>query len=268
MSGHAAAAGSATSARDPRVARAARLLRDPAAGRAEGAVAVDGDELLAEGLAAGLAPELVLEDRDRVGEPAPWRDLLPPDVAAAPAGPDALRALAALGQPPRVVAVLALPPAAPATPLPPGAVVVCELGDAGNVGSIVRTAAALGVPRVVPCGGGADPLERRALRASLGTALRPGLVSDPAPSLAWIAARPDRPPLAAAVPRGGVAPEALPPEVAVVLGRERTGLTATEVAACEMAVTIPAPGFESLNVAAAAAILLYARTRAGPSQGA
>ncbi|HEU4976447.1 MAG TPA: TrmH family RNA methyltransferase [Baekduia sp.] len=247
-----------TSARDPRVVRAARLLRDPAACRAAGAVAVDGDDVLDEALAAGLEPELVLEDPGRAAEPAPWRARLAGRVAPAHAGPDALRALAALGQPPRVVAVLRLPTAPPPAPLPGGAVVLCELGDAGNVGSIVRTAAALGVPRVVPCGAGADPLVRRALRASLGTVLRPGLVSTRAPSVAALAAEPDRPPLAAAVPTGGVAPDALPAGAAVVLGRERTGLTGAEVAACDLAVTIPAPGFESLNVAAAAAILLYA----------
>ena len=47
--------------------------------------------------------------------------------------------------------------------------------------------------------------------------------------------------------------------MAVVLGSERGGLTPEELAACETTVTIPAEGFESLNVAAAAAILLYAR---------
>jgi TrmH family RNA methyltransferase len=257
----------ATSARDPRVVRAARLLRDAGARAAEAAVAVDGDELLTEALRAGLEVELVLEDAARAGEPASWRALLPAHVEPAPAGPDALRALAALGQPPRVVAVVALPEPAPVAPLPAGALVLCGVGDEGNVGSIVRTAAALNAPRVVPCGACADAFSRRALRASLGAAFRPELLAAPAASLAELAAIDDRPPLAAAVATGGVYPHMLPGEAVLVLGRERDGLTAAEVACCEVRVTIPAPGFESLNVAAAAAILLWERagSRARPS---
>jgi TrmH family RNA methyltransferase len=136
-------------------------------------------------------------------------------------------------------------------------VVLAGVGDAGNVGSILRSAAALGAPRAVLAGACADPWSRRALRAAMGASLRPGLVAR-AGSLAEVAAWPGRPPLAAAVPAGGVAPAALAPGTAIVLGAEREGLSAAERALCEHAVTIDAPGFESLNVAAAAAILLHA----------
>ena len=46
---------------------------------------------------------------------------------------------------------------------------------------------------------------------------------------------------------------------AIVLGNERDGLSEADLAACQGRVTIPTPGFDSLNVAAAAAILLYSR---------
>jgi TrmH family RNA methyltransferase len=245
----------ATSARDPRVVRAARLLRDPVAAAAERVVVLDGDELLAEALAAGLTVDLVLEDPARAAEPAPWRGALRAPAVAA--GPDALRALGALGQPPRVVAICRRPGPPPPGALPPGAVVLCGVGDAGNVGSIVRTAAALGAPRVVPVAETADPFTRRALRASLGAALRAGLVADPVATLDDLAALPGRPPLAAAVAARGAPPAAAPAGAVLVLGRERDGLTAAERARCDVALTIPAPGFESLNVAAAAAILLW-----------
>jgi RNA methyltransferase, TrmH family len=252
-----------TSARDPRVVRAAALLRDAEARRRERAVAIDGDDLLTEALLAGLEVEAVLEDPARAAEPARWRSRLPPGVTPAPAGEDALRALAALGQPPRVVAICRLREPPPPAPLPEGAVVLCGVADEGNVGSIVRTAAALHLERVLPCDDCADPFARRALRASLGAAFRLDLVGAPAGSLAEVARSDERPPLAAAVPRGGLEPEALPADAAIVVGRERDGLTRAEVAACEIAVTIPAPGFESLNVAAAAAILMWERSRPG-----
>lgn len=70
----------------------------------------------------------------------------------------------------------------------------------------------------------------------------------------------------AAVAVGGVAPEAIPRDrdrpLALVLGNEEQGLPAATLAACEARVTLPGSGrVESLNVAAAAAVLLHALGR-------
>ncbi|WP_205699623.1 RNA methyltransferase [Conexibacter sp. SYSU D00693] len=247
----------ASSARDPRVVDAAALLRDADARAAAQAVALDGDELLGAALDEGLLPDWVLCAPGHAAR-APWRDRLPPGVPVDDAAADALRALAALGQPPRVVARVRLPPPPPLDELPPRALVLAGVRDEGNVGSIVRTGAAFGVPRVLLTGG--DPFARRALRASLGAALRPGLVRTGA-SLADLAALTGRPPLAAAVPRGGVAPGELPEGAVVVLGAERDGLAGDDLARCDLTVSIPAAGFESLNVSAAAAILVAVLAR-------
>jgi TrmH family RNA methyltransferase len=249
----------ATAARDPRIARAARLLRDPAARASQGAFVVDGDDLLAEALAAGIEVETVFE---AAGGPPRWAERLPDGAEHVPASEDALRALAALGQAPRVAAVCRVP-ARPPDDLPPRSLVLAGVGDAGNVGSIARTAAALGVPRLALTPSCADPWSRKALRAALGASFAPGLVATGRP-LEALAALGGRPTLAAAVPRGGVEPDELPPGAAVVLGGERDGLTADEVACCDLAVTIPAPGFESLNVAAAAAVLAWELVRHRP----
>jgi len=238
----------ATSARDPRIARAARLLRAPA----PDAFVVDGADLLHEARAAGLEVEVVFARADTA---------CAGDVVTAP---DALRALAALGQPPEVAAIVRTP-ARPPLPLPPRSLVLAGVTDAGNVGSIVRTAGALGLPRVEVLEGSADPWSRKALRAALGASFAPGLVA----TGRTLEELRGGVPLAAAVPRGGVPPEELPPGAAVVLGSERHGLSAEERAACDVAVTVPAPGFESLNVAAAAAILAWelARTAAAAGDG-
>jgi RNA methyltransferase, TrmH family len=221
----------ATSARDPRVVRATRLLRDRDARAEEGAFVVDDAALLAEATAEGIVVEWVL----RAGEMAP----------------DALRALAFAGQAPELVAVCRTPPP-PDGPLPARSLVLARVRDEGNVGSIVRTAAAFGLPRVALTNGSGDPWSRKALRAAKGATFRRGLVAEGA-RLEGL--------LAAAVPRGGIPPSELPADAGVVLGSESDGLTADERAACELAVTIPATGFESLNVAAAAAILTYELAR-------
>ncbi|HEX8205707.1 MAG TPA: RNA methyltransferase [Solirubrobacteraceae bacterium] len=218
----------ATSARDPRIARAARLLRAPD----ESAFVIDDAELLREAIEAGIEVE--------------W------SLRAEEMAPDALRALAFAGQAPEVVAVCRRPDR-PAGPVPPRSIVLARVADAGNVGAIVRTAAAFGLHRVALTDGCADPWSRKALRASKGAAFRPGLVAEGAHLEGGL--------LAAAVPSGGVHPRDLPAEASVVVGNEAEGLTKQERTACDLAVTIPAPGFESLNVAAAAAILTYELAR-------
>jgi TrmH family RNA methyltransferase len=221
-----------SSARDPRVVRAARLLRDEEARVEEGAFVIDDLELLCAALDEGITFEWTMG-----GE----------ELAA-----DAQRALAFAGQPPEVVAVCRKPEP-PTGPLPPRSLVLARVADAGNVGSIIRTAAAFGLPRVALTRGCADPWSRKALRAAKGATFRKGLVAE--------GARLEGGLLAAAVPHGGIHPSELPPDASVVLGSEGDGLSAEERAACDLAVTIPAPGFESLNVAAAAAIVTYELAR-------
>ena len=224
----------ATSARDLRVVRAARLLRDEAARQQEGAFVVDDAELLDAAVAAGVDVEYVL------------------GAGGTAASPDAMRALATVGQPPEVVAVCRRP-ARPSGPLPSRSLVLARVTGPGNVGSIVRTAAAFGLPRVALTAGCADPWSRRALRAAKGATFTIPIATEQ-PLAGEL--------LAAAVPRGGVHPRELPAEASIVLGSEAGGLSAEELARCDLAVTIPAPGFESLNVAAAAAILTYELARA------
>jgi TrmH RNA methyltransferase len=65
----------------------------------------------------------------------------------------------------------------------------------------------------------------------------------------------------AAVPRGGVPPEALPrgKPFALVLGNEEEGLPPATLAACAQRVTLPGSGrVESLNVSVASAVLIHA----------
>jgi TrmH RNA methyltransferase len=68
----------------------------------------------------------------------------------------------------------------------------------------------------------------------------------------------------AAMPRGGVPPEAVPRgrPIALVLGNEEAGLPAPSIAACAMKVTLASAGpVESLNVSVAAAVLIHALRR-------
>ena len=123
------------------------------------------------------------------------------------------------------------------------------VSDPGNVGTVIRTAAALVGGTVALGPGSADPYGPRAVRASMGAVFGQPLVQ------AEIEATPG--PRVALVARGGDSLEALDGAHTVCFGAEREGLPEQVLSACERRVTIPLrEGTESLNVAAAAAIAL------------
>ena len=127
-----------------------------------------------------------------------------------------------------------------------------RLADPGNVGTLLRTADAFGAC-VALSDACADPLSPKALRASAGAVFRVPLVP-------W-GDRPGR--CVALVAHGGetLRDVDLSSPVTFLLGAEREGLPETLAAACDRA-TIPlSAGAESLNVAAAGAIVLYEVSR-------
>ena len=147
-------------------------------------------------------------------------------------------------------------------------VVLEGLNDHENLGAVFRNAAALGANGVVLDPTAADPLYRRVVRVSVGNVLRVPF----ARAVAWPAAltqlREAGFSVVALTPR----PDALaldelvrdaPARVALLLGAEGPGLSDGALAAADHRVRIPmAPGVDSLNVATAAAIALYALSRA------
>lgn len=153
-----------------------------------------------------------------------------------------------------------LAPGAPARTL-----VVCPcLGDASNLGSIIRNAAAFGADAVLCGDRGATPWSRKAVRASSGTIFRLPVVVSPDlhADLAEFTARPDTT-LAAlrlapdAIPIGAWRPSGR--HLALMLGGEAHGLAPEWLSHPHDAVIIPmSPGVDSLNVAAGAAVALYA----------
>jgi tRNA G18 (ribose-2'-O)-methylase SpoU len=140
-------------------------------------------------------------------------------------------------------------------------VVLEDLNDHTNVGAMFRSAAALGWRPVLLTPRSADPLYRRAVRTSMGA-----VFSVPWTRIDWTRGagviRGAGITLAALTPaEGAVAIEAFdaPERVALVLGSEGAGVSPRWLAAADVRVRIPMhAGIDSLNVAAAAAIALYA----------
>jgi len=132
--------------------------------------------------------------------------------------------------------------------------------DPGNVGAIIRSAAAFGVKNVVLDSACADPWSPKALRAGMGGhfALQVKTASSLEEELERFAGR-----ILCTVPRGGVVLAAadLSGPVGWLLGAEGQGVSPEAARHTDLKVTIPMiEGTESLNVAAAAAICLYVRS--------
>jgi TrmH family RNA methyltransferase len=123
------------------------------------------------------------------------------------------------------------------------------VSDPGNVGTVIRTAAALLGGTVALGPGCADPFGPRAVRASMGA-----IFSQP---LVHVGVEDTPQPRTALVARGGEPLDRLDGAATLCLGAEREGLPPEVLSECERRITIGLrPGAESLNVAAAAAIAL------------
>ena len=178
-----------------------------------------------------------------------------------------LAAMSPVSTPSGVVAIARRPPASLEAALarPPQLVLVAvDIQDPGNVGAIVRASEAGGATGVVFCGASADPLGWKALRGSMGSALRLPVAGGQSldESLAHIRRAGLR--VVATVPRSGCRPEQvdLRGPVALLLGGEGPGLPDAVVGAADAGISIPMqPPVESLNVAVAAALLVYEAAR-------
>ncbi|MFJ4225056.1 TrmH family RNA methyltransferase [Microbacterium sp. NPDC089695] len=143
-------------------------------------------------------------------------------------------------------------------------VVLADIGDHTNVGAAFRAAAGLGADAVLLSPRCADPLYRRSVRVSMGTVFQVPWTRMPDWNEAVEEVRTAGIELAAlALSDDAVSLRAYaanrPERVALIMGAEGDGLTPEQIASADRVVTIPMRGgVDSLNVASAAAVALYA----------
>lgn len=238
-----------------------------------GLALAEGVRLVEEALAAGVridgaavAPALEATDRGRALKAA----LAGRGTPLEPLSDIELEKLADTDHPQGIIAVIA-PKSWTLTELPTHHaprttyLVLDGVQDPGNVGAVLRSALALGAAGVIALPGTADLQNSKVLRASMGAAFKlPNLhATDPefhewaagAKAAVWTTAMDGTDIRQARRPAG---------PLALLLGNEGAGVRADLAATAALRVTIPiATGAESLNVAAAAAILLWESSRAG-----
>ena len=245
---------SITSRDNPLLKRLRLLAQDSTAYRKQGQVWLEGDHLCRALLARGHRPATaVFTESFWPQAPHDLRDAADHIVTV----PDALMAgISSLESPAGVGFVWDLPTAA-GLRAGQAAVVLDRLQDAGNVGSILRSAAAFGFRQVLALKGTAALWSPKAVRAGMGAHfalhLAESLVVDDLAGL-------DVPLVVTSSHQGDWLHQArLPWPCAWVLGHEGQGVSPALAALATQSVRIAQPGGEeSLNVAAAAAICLHA----------
>ena len=234
-----------------------KLGRDPVAYRKLGKLWLEGDHLCRAFLQRGGVPLQSLITESAWASPLSDLARCAPVVSVLP---DALmQGISTLDSPPPIGFVV---PWSSSTELrlDVATVVLDRLQDAGNVGTVLRSASAFGFAQVVAIKGTAGVWSPKVLRAGMGAhfglSLVEGVDIDALDELNM--------PLLATSSRGGRAiHEAdLPWPCAWVLGHEGEGVSAALQSRCTQTLRIAQPGGEeSLNVAAAAAVCLYESMR-------
>ena len=203
--------------------------------------------MLAEARAAGLGFDLLAV---REGDKLPFRS-----DSRITLTPGAFRAATQTVTPQGVIAIARVHEATPSEAMQAARaarwplLVLDGVQDPGNVGAICRTAAAAGAPALVVLPGSADPYGPKAVRASAGNVFRLKVAKARWKDLEGLDGY-------GASPTGGAPLAEAPIESAgmVVLGSEAHGLSRQDL----KLVTVPlTEGVESLNVAAAAALILF-----------
>jgi TrmH family RNA methyltransferase len=227
----------------------------------QGRTLLDGPHLVSSYVARRGAPEMLIASESGLAEPEVAEILAAnPRVATLLLRDSLFRELSGVANPVGVAAVIAVPPSATGA-LTGSCVLLDAVQDAGNVGAILRTSAAAGIRTLVLGPGCAGPWTPRVLRAAQGAHF----------SLA-IRETEDLPALLgnyngivlATVAHGGrsLYETEIAGDVAWLFGNEGAGLSPALTHGRALRVEIPlAPGCESLNVAAAAAVCLFEAVR-------
>jgi TrmH family RNA methyltransferase len=243
-----------TSTQNPRV-KHVRLLQERArARRKEGQMVLEGARLIGDALAQGQRPIWLFYTPESAG-------LLPdPPVHAEAVSLEVMRHMSDTQQPQGLLAVFPLP-TVPLPAAPQRVLILDAVRDPGNLGTILRAAAAAGVQAVLLTPDSADPYNPKVLRAGMGAHFRVPLAVREWPQIAAYCA-PLRVYLADSA--GAVRYDAVDWKIpwGLIVGSEAHGAgpQAAELAALRVSIPMSA-ATESINAAMAASILLFEAQR-------
>ncbi len=250
---------SISSRQNPRYRALRDLAADKRTRRQRGETLLDGEHLLQVACTTGAVVRTLIASpaAQAAGELDAWQSAWPQAEVIVLTEP-LLRALAPTHNPTGIMAVVSIP--RPTGRTPRCAVLLEDIQDPGNLGAILRTAAAAGVDAVHLSPGCCEAWSPKALRGGQGAQFQLD-VYEGVDLVAWVRAWPG--PCYAAVlgAKRQLYALDLRGDCAFVFGNEGAGLSPQLRAVCAP-FSIPMPGrTESLNVAAATAVSLFERVR-------
>lgn len=253
------------SPRNPKVAGARELARERSAREESGLAVLEGVRLAEEALAAGVPIEYALFTDELAGRgrgAALLGNLEKAGVLLCPVAPDTL-ARAADTQTPQGILAVFRTPVWRLQQIPPGLVVVLDnLQDPGNLGTVIRSLEALGGAGLV-IAGGVDPYNPKVVRAAMGSLFRLPVVKGEIGAVLQELKAQGRP-IYVADAGGELAPWAagLHGSAVLVIGNEGNGPSDISRQMADGVISIPMPGpTESLNAGVAASLLIYEAMR-------
>lgn len=261
------------SASNPRIASLRRLSGRRKARLEAGRFVIEGPVPIAELLAAGADLDELYVDLDQwsqVDDRSPLRTVVhDADAAGVPVWGLTSSVFASVSdtsspQGALALAIRSVAPVSALAELDGPVLVLVDISDPGNAGTLVRAAEAAGCAGVVFAGSSTDPFGPKAVRAAAGSIVRLPVSEGAEVSTVLDELQSAGRTLVATVVDGGAAPEAtdLSVPVAILIGSEAHGLSSEVIAACSATITIPMQSaVESINAAVAGAVVLFEAAR-------
>jgi RNA methyltransferase, TrmH family len=239
-----------------------KLSKDSTAYRKQGRVWLEGDHLCRAALARGCKPVLaVFSESFWPLAHTEWAQAAIKNIVVA----DALLPEISSLESPSIMGFVMELPSAPALQIDVASVILDRVQDAGNVGSILRSASAFGFSQIIALKGTAALWSPKVLRAGMGAHFALRLVEGVAPEELEALTVPI---IVTSSHHGSfLHQQSIPMPCAWAMGHEGQGVSDALMDKAHLKVRIDQPGGEeSLNVAAAAAICLYASSLFGEAR--
>ena len=231
-----------------------RSLKERSSRRESGLLLIEGERLVFDALASGLALEHTLVE---LGAEGIMKRLDELGFYYTPVSRAVLEAVSDTRSPQGIAAAIRAPKLTPPEHYPDGLIVALDrLQDPGNLGTVIRTADAMGAGAILLGEGCTDPFSPKALRSAMGSSLRlPIFAGELTGELKRLADE------GKTLVCGHLSGESVMPQIGkscvVVIGNEANGVSSEVAALCSLWRLPMYGGAESLNASVAASIMIY-----------
>jgi len=237
-----------------------RSLQRRDARSTERAFVVEGHRAVADALATGAIPKLILVREDQIDAVAAWRDR--PDLPIRPVAAPLFKRLTDTHTSPGLLAVFPFPAITPPAPDARSLILLLDrIRDPGNFGTLLRSAAGAGVDLVYATATSVDPFNPKVVRAAMGAHFRLPVLPFDTDAQRVVQSLPLRVAAAAAASTTYDAIDWRQPAL-LIIGSEADGVDADIAALATVTAAIPlAARVESLNAAMAGVVMLFEANR-------